>query len=169
MTEFRTNCTLPPDIVNYVTPPNTRGTVDILLSCLATILLCTWSIQHPNVPVYLKTRGWKDQLAKALKQVKVMIFTIIAPELLLLLAFGDLSCAMDLTAQIGSVAEKDDVEWSLVHSFFTNMGGFEISFSGDTPEAPEAPVPQPKPTTPENSSTASTEESQNQRKTYEAH
>ncbi|KUJ19883.1 uncharacterized protein LY89DRAFT_682720 [Mollisia scopiformis] len=149
MTKFSTNCTLPPDIINYVTQPNTRGTVDILLTCLTTIVLCTWSIQHPNVPAYIQNRGWRDYVKRTLTQFKLMIFSIFAPEFLLLTAFGDLSCAIALTKQFGSVAEKDGVEWSLVHSFFINMGGFVILFSEETPKAP---LPQVKPQIPAGSS-----------------
>lgn len=38
------------DKFNYVLSPSVRGTTDILWSCFAVMLLCTWSIQHLSVP-----------------------------------------------------------------------------------------------------------------------
>jgi hypothetical protein len=36
--------------------PNERGTADILLSCLFTIVLCCWTTVCPNVPALSETR-----------------------------------------------------------------------------------------------------------------
>ncbi|KAH6723241.1 hypothetical protein BKA61DRAFT_7520 [Leptodontidium sp. MPI-SDFR-AT-0119] len=47
---FKPNCTLAPAGTNYVSGSNTRGTISILWNCLSIIFLCTWSIQHLNVP-----------------------------------------------------------------------------------------------------------------------
>ncbi|KAL6818796.1 hypothetical protein GGI42DRAFT_310727 [Trichoderma sp. SZMC 28013] len=49
-TVFETNCSAPVTQPNYVSSPNTRGTLEILFSCLFTIFACTWTLQHPNVP-----------------------------------------------------------------------------------------------------------------------
>src|SRR5438045_2076093 len=47
---FHPNCTFPHKTVNLVTSPEIRGTFNILWSCLFTLLICTWTIQHLNVP-----------------------------------------------------------------------------------------------------------------------
>jgi hypothetical protein len=49
-TRFDTTCTLPTGLVNFVSSPDSRGTLDILWSCLFTIVACTWTIQHLNIP-----------------------------------------------------------------------------------------------------------------------
>jgi hypothetical protein len=49
-TRFDTTCTVPSVSANFVSSPDTRGTLDILWSCLFTIIACTWTIQHLNIP-----------------------------------------------------------------------------------------------------------------------
>ena len=36
--------------VGYVDGPDGRGTISILVSCISTLLLCTWSVLHLNIP-----------------------------------------------------------------------------------------------------------------------
>lgn len=36
--------------VGWVDEPGGRGTVSILVSCVSTLLLCTWSVMHLNIP-----------------------------------------------------------------------------------------------------------------------
>lgn len=50
-TEFKPDCPLPPSGTNYVAGPNVRSSLTILWNCLSVILLCTWNIQHLNIPV----------------------------------------------------------------------------------------------------------------------
>lgn len=57
-----------------------------------------------------------------------MISTLIFPEFLLLKSVSDYSAARKLTEQVGWRAERDGVGWSMVHSYFANMGGFVIEF-----------------------------------------
>lgn len=39
----------PTKIVGWIETPKTRGTFDLLLSCLTTLSLCAWTAYHPNV------------------------------------------------------------------------------------------------------------------------
>src|SRR5947207_12765393 len=55
-TTFHTNCTAPSTSVNFVLSNETRGTLDILWSCLFTIIACTWTVQHLNVPEQRENR-----------------------------------------------------------------------------------------------------------------
>lgn len=134
MTQFNLNCTLPLTIVNYVDQPNTRGTFDILSTCLTTIFLCTYFVQHPNVPTHEPTHSNKGKIASISKQVGMMVFTLLAPEFLLLKAIGYLLCAVALAEQIRERAKKDGAELSRIHSFFTNMGAFVVYFKEVTPD-----------------------------------
>ncbi|OBS26102.1 hypothetical protein FPOA_00045 [Fusarium poae] len=47
---FDTHCTLPQEIVTYVSGPNVRSTLEIFWSSMATIFLCTWTVLHLNIP-----------------------------------------------------------------------------------------------------------------------
>lgn len=51
LTSFDTNCTLPDHEYNYVQGPNVRGSLQIVWSCLATLIACTYTVLHLNVPV----------------------------------------------------------------------------------------------------------------------
>lgn len=47
---FETRCTGPSKTVNFVSSADKRGTLDILFSCLFTLVACTWTVQYLNVP-----------------------------------------------------------------------------------------------------------------------
>lgn len=130
--EFSTTCSIPPADINYVTSPNTRGTLDILWSCFFTIIACTWTIQHLNLP---EQRGNRDPgfrgnvkwIAKGLwSNSKWMLATMIAPEYILGKALADLQAAYSSVDFMRDFAIADDVEWGLTQGFLANMGGFVI-------------------------------------------
>jgi hypothetical protein len=68
-TTFTPNCTSPDQLVNFVVSPEGRGTLDMLWSSLFTIIACTWTILHLNVPEQQDSRdpGWKGDLKWGLK------------------------------------------------------------------------------------------------------
>lgn len=49
---------------------------------------------------------------------------MLAPEFILGKALGDLSAARYYRDLMQEFAKDDEVEWSLAHSFYANMGGF---------------------------------------------
>lgn len=138
-TRFETTCTIPPDNpVSFVSSPNTRGTLDILWSCLFTIFACTWTIQHLNIPAQRKSlppnataaqrHGYtvKHTLVGVWTNLKWMIITILAPEFILGKAAGDLLRVWRLRDSMRQAlaARGIGVEWTLTHGFFALMGGF---------------------------------------------
>jgi hypothetical protein len=129
-TNFDTQCTTPETSTNFVSSPNARGTLDILWSCALTIIACTWTIQHLNVPVQREGRdpGWRGDLKWRLQSTwqttKWMLVTIIAPEIILGKALGDRKDAKDDLEELQKFAREDNVPWSMTHSLFANMGGF---------------------------------------------
>jgi hypothetical protein len=131
-TTFDTNCTHPSISVNFVSSVNARGTMDILWSCLFTILACTWTVLHLNVPEQREDRdpGWRGDIKWALHgsltSAKWMLVTVLAPEVLLAKYTGDSLSAWIDAEDKKEFADKDDVPWTIVHSFFANMGGFAI-------------------------------------------
>jgi hypothetical protein len=133
-TVFYPTCSTPEKPANFVGSPDSRGTLDILWSCLFTIFACTWSVQHLKVPEQREgcDPGWRGDFWWMLKGIwsksKWMIITVIAPEITLAYAVGGLVKARIQQKSMRPFAEEDGVEWTLTHSIFANMGGFVIRF-----------------------------------------
>src|SRR5271156_4650743 len=131
-TTFDTICSTPSTTVNYVSSANTRSTIDIFWSCLFTVITCTWTVQHLNIPEQREGRdsGWLGDIKWGLKRgftsTKWMLATIIAPEVLLAKYWGDLEDAKLDLKKLRKFAAKDGVPWTLSHCFFANMGGLVL-------------------------------------------
>ncbi len=63
------------DIVHWKSSRNTRGTFDILSTCVITLLLCVWTAVHTSVPV--PGTFWEPKLRK----VGWLMLALLAPEL----------------------------------------------------------------------------------------
>jgi hypothetical protein len=81
--------TLPNDLVGWQENSDRRGTLEILFSCLVTILACTWSVQHLNLPARKDT--W---LQRGLRKIWWTLITILFPELLLALGWAEFRAAL---------------------------------------------------------------------------
>ncbi|KAH8131360.1 hypothetical protein FP744_10003754 [Trichoderma asperellum] len=135
-TVFETNCSTPATLSNYVSSPNTRGTLDILWSSVFTIFACTWSVQHPNVPEQQQdagnqtSKGWwrgdKWVLRSFYRSTLRMLWTVIAPELIIVAACDELLEARKNYKKMQGFASEDGLTWSLTHSYYANMGGFVV-------------------------------------------
>ncbi|KAH9217272.1 hypothetical protein DL95DRAFT_362168 [Leptodontidium sp. 2 PMI_412] len=134
---FKPNCTLPPPNTNFVASPSTRGTLSILWNCLSIIILCTWNIQHLNIPArrpyYNSTgvkHGWFVSAWWGFLDMRTtlwwMILTIVAPEYIMGRAiserFAAASSLMTLKSRFGD-------EMEMVHAYVMNMGGYFLDFS----------------------------------------
>ncbi|KAJ7038371.1 hypothetical protein C8F04DRAFT_359737 [Mycena alexandri] len=89
---------------------DSRTLFDIIWGCLATVFACTWVAVHQNVPP--PDLGW---LSLQLRKLKMMLFTVIAPELVVCLAARQFFDAR-------YIAKEFDVPKT--HAFFCCMGGF---------------------------------------------
>lgn len=69
------------ETISWQPEPTTRGTFSVLSICLITISLCVWTAIHLNVPEHEK--GVKQVLKKA----KWMLVGLVAPELILSIAW----------------------------------------------------------------------------------
>src|SRR5436190_11355499 len=136
MASFHTNCSLPSTPTYFVVSPNARGTLDILWSSLSAMLLCTWSIQHLNVPPQRRAHNWLQKLKRMLVglywRIFWMIVTAVAPEVLIGTAAVELVSARASAREMEKLASKDSVPWSVTHAYFANMGGFVIRFAART-------------------------------------
>lgn len=63
----------PGEIVGWQPALNSRGTADIIITCLITISLCIWSALHLNVP------GEKG--SQFLAKLRWMALALVAPEI----------------------------------------------------------------------------------------
>jgi hypothetical protein len=131
---FETTCSAPNPHSEFmfVSSPNTRGTLDILWSSLFTILACTWTLHHPDVPeprndLELGVLGDIKWALKAFgNSALMMVITALAPEIVIASAFSELMGAMKTQQMMEEYAFNDQVAWSLRHSYFVKMGGFAI-------------------------------------------
>jgi hypothetical protein len=132
ITTFTPNCTASNETVNFVTGTGYRSTLDILWSSLFTIIACTWTVLHLNVPEQRNGRDpgfWGDlkwTLERVRKSVQWMMITIVAPEVTLMNAAGRLETALKLRKKFENLAAMDGVEWTLEHGFYAEMGAFAM-------------------------------------------
>ncbi|KAJ4145386.1 hypothetical protein LMH87_004238 [Akanthomyces muscarius] len=124
--------------VSYVSDPDGRGTLSLVLSCLLTLILCVWSAVHPNVPAQERRGSLK---ATILFTTKWVLAGIYAPELVVFVAWRQWCSARMLQKhidQLPDASSKTDSnsgsaeagshrpKWTMVHSFFACAGGFSV-------------------------------------------
>ena len=130
--KFEPTCSIPTTHVNFVSSPNSRGTLDILWSSLFMIIACTWTVQHLNIPEQRNGRDpgqvgdlkWK--LKGFLQSAKWMMIMMIAPEFIVGMAYYDLLWAKESHQKLREFASQDHLPWTLTHTYYANMGGFVI-------------------------------------------
>ena len=139
-TTFSPNCTLPVQGVNYVAGPNTRGTLEILWNCLFTVVACTWTVLHLNIPEQREGRDrypdgpWYMQrwgnLTWTIKGIwptfKWMIITILAPEFTLGIAWEGYLGAQEYQQRLCDINRGLESPWTLSHIFYAEMGGLTL-------------------------------------------
>ncbi|KAK4187425.1 hypothetical protein QBC35DRAFT_384874 [Podospora australis] len=105
----------------WVPQPDTRGTMDIVWTCVVTTILCTYAILCLNCPP--RDEGLIGELRRKLLWVGI---GIVGPEFVLTIAFDQFVRARDSVAMFRQ--EKSGLKtWTYRHAFFANMGGFELS------------------------------------------
>jgi hypothetical protein len=148
-TTFESACTLPPNGVNIVYSGNVRGTFDILWTCISTLLICTWTVQHLCIPEkekVPKTIGdyWRIRAKEIWRRLKWMISTLLIPELLAGKEFQDLIMARKSCREMESFASEDGVEWNIIQAHYANLGGYVLEFQRGFPCEAEACQPTEK-------------------------
>ena len=144
-TTFDPACTRPVGSVNFVSNPDTRGTLDILWSSLFTLIACTWTIHHPNVPEQRDGRspGRKGDLWWGLKSTcesaKLALVTVLAPELIISIAWDQRRIAKRVEQKLKALIDQDKVPWTRVHGHYAAMGGFVIRYNTSSEEGRGGP------------------------------
>ena len=109
--------------------PDTRGTLDIIYSCVATIGLCSWSCVCLNIRKPGTTR-----ISAFMHRLRWQIFTILFPEVTIGLAAEQWESANQGVRRFKHLTHE--VEWTKRHAFFADMGGILLQ----TPEFPAFPI-----------------------------
>ena len=108
-----------------------RGTSDILWSCLATILLCVWTVIHLPVPCcsrFEKGRFVPGEPSRSKRNwviksgIVPAVISVIAPEFLTFTAILEYLEARHSKREMKK--EMGQTEWTLPHGFLVDMGAF---------------------------------------------
>jgi hypothetical protein len=110
-------------MVGWVAGPHTRGTMSLLLSCLTTIFLCTWTVLHLDVP---RNDEKRTMVAMFRRKAIWMVVAAIAPEIVVSIAVGEYLEARKTRRVLSSRSGRN---WSLNQAFFLNMRGLVYTSS----------------------------------------
>ncbi|KAL9586252.1 MAG: hypothetical protein Q9212_001028 [Teloschistes hypoglaucus] len=155
-TAYKPNCSESPNGVNYLSPPEYRGTLDIVWSCFAIVFTCTWAVQHLSVPLAEEAQtSASDQLRKpksSLQRIKTFLSSLKTPEaiflarklrwMLLSIAAPEFVLGKAMAERWAAVESKrqSDVDgWTTMHAFFANMRGFVLRFNVNAVKMPLKP------------------------------
>ncbi|KAL9112487.1 MAG: hypothetical protein Q9227_003329 [Pyrenula ochraceoflavens] len=111
------------EFAGWKSSPNTRGTIDIIWSCVFVVFLSTWTTLHSNVPPVKEGPLWRLR-NKAL----LMGVGLLAPEYVATIAFTELRTALMVQSHMKDLGYKD---WTLAQSFFVAMGGYMLYYKDD--------------------------------------
>ena len=100
----------------FVQDPNGRGTLTILLSCLAVLFLNTWTVLHLNVPPYKSP--WRNYMHKC----KWWIIALICPDGLAVSSAEQWRNARHSVKAL----QKTYPWWTITHGFYAEMGGYRV-------------------------------------------
>lgn len=113
-TQNTTEPGLSSDLVGWTPETSGRGTLTLLTSCLATIMLCTWIVIHPRI--------CKRKKHRPLHKLALWLKTIIAPEFIAVEAAQEWTQARKVAKQ-SSV--KTNGELGIVQAFYIGMFGLQ--------------------------------------------
>jgi hypothetical protein len=85
----------PVETTAWFSAPNFRGTWDLLVGCILTLIICVWSALHLNVP-----KGDSTLRTRNLRRAKWILLGIFAPELVVSSAFAEYLTARWLRREI---------------------------------------------------------------------
>lgn len=98
------NTTAKVEKVGWAQAPQTRGTFDLLLSCLTTLSLCAWTAYHPNI--HFARSGW----SRWAHRLSWMLIAVFVPEVVLWCACDQWWAARKLKRTINGLIEQRGTE-----------------------------------------------------------
>jgi hypothetical protein len=106
-----------------------RGTLELIWSCLITVLLCTWNIQRPQ---FVK---WSSHRSKLLgKRSFWFAITLLCPVYVVCVAFEQWWRAYK-HREMRKLGYND---WTMQHGFYVDMGCFQVELHGQGANLPTA-------------------------------
>jgi hypothetical protein len=105
------NATLLPRTTSWYSPPNTRGTWQLLVTCLITINLCVWTAVHLNIPAKIdKKRPLKERLWSNYyyRRIRWVLLGLLAPELVVYTAWMQWESARVFVKKVNRHNNKDN-------------------------------------------------------------
>lgn len=87
--------------VTWYSAPNFRGTWDLIISCVLTLMICVWSALHLNVPT--KQSKLRE---RNIRRVRWVLLGIFAPEVVVSTAFAQYLTARWLRNEI-----REDIKY----------------------------------------------------------
>jgi hypothetical protein len=128
----------PPPTTSWYSQPNTRGTWQLLITCLIMINLCVWTAIHLNVPAKLdkgqplRQRLWNSYYCLRARWV---LLGLLAPELVVYTAWMQWESARKFAKETGM---------TMTHGFYAGMGGYHLrtetyTISYDQEQGPSQP------------------------------
>jgi hypothetical protein len=105
--------------VGWNPSPNTRGTFDILWSCLSVLLVCTYTAVHLNLPSPQERVAKFPQVlwfSAGARHIKWMFVVAIAPEIAVAMAIEDWANARRSYKKMRDEGLEPD--WTMTHAFF---------------------------------------------------
>ncbi|KAJ8514780.1 hypothetical protein ONZ45_g7722 [Pleurotus djamor] len=102
-----------------------RSEMQIVWSCVAIIFACTWTAIHPNVP---SARVGSSHWRMGLRRVRMMLWTILVPEMMVAWAAKQWVDARRISRGIETEETATDRKWTQTHSYFLLMGGYAVQY-----------------------------------------
>lgn len=87
--------------ITWEAEPATRGTFNILSSCIITLLLCVWSSVHLNLP-----RNDQGSIYKFLRRLAWIASALIAPDYLILTAWNQRKVAKKISIEVNETSKS---------------------------------------------------------------
>ena len=83
------------DTITWEPEPATRGTFNLLSSCIITLLLCVWSSVHLNLP-----RNDQGTKQKFLRRLPWIAIALVAPDYLIWIAWNQRKMAKMISKEV---------------------------------------------------------------------
>ena len=112
------NATLAQIQRGWVDQPDSRGTFDIITTCVSGILICLWVMLYLNIP-YPNEPWWRIIMRK----LEFLGVAIVVPELVACMAGGQWAAA---SRSVTAMRATGNDAWTMTHGFFAEMGGFVL-------------------------------------------
>lgn len=124
---------IPLGTVGWTPSPNTRGTLEILFSNFLALFVCVWTVLRHNLQA--RDDGYWTVF---FRKCRWAVLAITAPEMLTLFSVMQWNAANISVKQMEPFCRGrgPGVEWTKVHAFYANAGGFLLQ----APDFPTFPI-----------------------------